>query len=135
MRVLSVMLLLCIAAILFFVFFDKPPLSITFQVVHISSDTTFRNSVWDVSDEYGRNISLRAIGEIDDSTEIFLKDDNHSDQFLKVQLPRGKFDTTWTGDYYNKQANVVFRHKKATKGSLKIIFRYLTPDGDTLVDG
>ncbi|RZM01883.1 MAG: hypothetical protein EOO88_57535 [Pedobacter sp.] len=133
MKFLGVMGLLCIAAILFFVFY-KPQLKIVFQVVNVASDTTFKNPIGHKSDTYARNLAVRAIGETDSPTEVFVTDPTHGSKFLSAQLPTGKFDTTWTGEYYEKQADVVFLHKKARKGAVKVLFRYLTPDGDTLVD-
>lgn len=112
----------------------KPQSRVEFRVVAVKYDTTFENTSWTGSDGYGKHISLRATGILDDSAEIFVKDPTYSERFLLLQLPRGTFDTTWTGEYYEKKADVVYLHKKAAKGNLKIVFRYLTSQGDTLAE-
>lgn len=131
MRFVVVSLLIIIIGLLFIVF-HKPKSKIEFQVNNIKSDTIFHNPIWTGASGYGKHISLRAMGVLDSPTEVFVKDPDYSNQFFKVQLPKGSFDTTWVGEYYEKKAEIVFLHRKAQKGSLRIIFRYLTPQKDTL---
>lgn len=85
-----------IGLIFLFLLFYKPQLKIDFQVKNVASDTTFKNPVGDVNDSYGRNISLRAISELDASTEIFIRESKYIDTLFlpKLKLPKGKFDTT-----------------------------------------
>ena len=101
----------------------KPKNKINFQVINVASDTIFKNQIWHVNDTYGRLISVRAIGELDAFAEAYISDANHDTKFLLATLPKGKFDTTWRGEYYEPKAEIVFLHRKAKSGNLKFVFR------------
>lgn len=135
MIVKTVLVVFAIIRLIFlFLLFYKPQLKIDFQVTNVASDTIFKNPVGNVNDSYGRTIALRAISELDSSTEIFIRESKYTDTLFlpKPKLPKGKFDTTWKSEYYAQKAKVAYLRKGAKSGNFKLIFRLLTPNHDTI---
>lgn len=116
-------------------FFDRPEHKAVFRVEDAGLDTTFANPIGHHSDGYSRHISIRARGEADDSTRLVVTGilpTHRPFTLFTYSIPKGRFDTTWYEEHYEKKTDITFLHKKAKQGRLTVTFRYLSPDLDTL---
>ena len=103
-----------------------------FIVKNPSRDTTFkyeRYGKWVklVNDHAGEGMPhpflITASGYLDSETVVYLQYVGHSGQGgYSFALPKGKIDTIFNGELYDSKAEIVFLHKQATSGKLKIIF-------------
>jgi hypothetical protein len=95
----------------------------------VARDTMFSVGKERGEDRAGGYLSIRLTGEINDSTSLVSVLYPQGDPAIAMQcrLPGGKFDQVWSGDYYDGKANLVFFHKKATQGKLRLQVVFSTP--------
>ena len=104
-----------------------------YSIENVDKDTTFRYQKFDdllgikMTNEFiymgGVQYTMTASGYCDDSTEIWFRYIGHPENHYPFVLPKGKIDTTWHGEIYADRAEIVFLHKKAKSGNLKLTFR------------
>ena len=106
-----------------------------FIIVNCDKDTTI--DVKNLRGQYAtRNISLKVLGEIDDSSRVYIKDvvDKSNSGLIDFRIGKGNVNFKGKGEIYSQDYQIIYLHKKATKGHLKIRLQLLSPAGDTLTD-
>jgi hypothetical protein len=104
-----------------------------YVIKNISEDTTFRYQRFNdwisvVTKKNGITglpypFTITVIGNTDNETEVYLRYVGFQMSDYSCVLPKGKVDATFHGELYEDRADIVFLHKKAKVGNLKLTFR------------
>jgi len=83
-----------------------------------------------------RHVLFKVTGVVNDSAKLFMTDatDNGDTGMTYFHLLKGNNNFSDKAEAYSEVYRIVYLHKKATKGQLKIRLLLLSADGDTLTD-
>ena len=110
-----------------------------FIITDCSKDTSIKLN--NLRGQYAaRRISLKIDGSIDDSAELIINDDTEGVDkdkagLMYFPLTKGNLKLRNKVEIYSQDYELVYLHKSAKKGMLKIKLQLLSPNGDTLRDG
>lgn len=129
-----------ILALLFIIFefylfpfpFVKSKLESSYVIKNIGSDTTLRFKKFEDILGYkvrsgalgmaGFPFSIKAIGNIDSESAIYLKFVGYPGKVYSYVIPKGKIDTIFRGELYEDECEIVYSHGNAKNGDLQIRF-------------
>jgi hypothetical protein len=83
-----------------------------------------------------RHVLFKVTGMVNDSAKLFMTDatDNGETGMTYFHLLKGNNNFSDKAEAYSDVYRIVYLHKKATKGQLKIRLQLLSAAGDTLTD-
>gem|GEM_PF-6011339 len=99
------------------------------ELTNLAVDTTFYVGTETNSNrDAGGYISIRAIGEVDGAGALILVEYlSHPSVMVRCELPNGKVNQVWYGDFYESRAKVSFLHNGARSGKLKLDIVFSLP--------
>lgn len=136
LRQLAIILVFLFIGFEFYVFpfpFVKSKLESNYLLKNIGSDTTLRFQKYD--DFLGFKVksgtlamagfpfTINVTGNVNSDSEICLQLVGYPGKVYSYILPKGKIDTTFQGELYDDEAEILYLHKEAKTGNLKLTFR------------
>ncbi|WP_338870154.1 hypothetical protein WBJ53_22010 [Spirosoma sp. SC4-14] len=110
-------------------FFSTPIPDTHTELTNLADDTTFYVGRETTSNrEAGGYLSVRAIGEVDGPGALILVEYlSHPAVMVRCELPNGKVNQVWHGDFYETRAKISFLHNGARSGKLKLDIVFSLP--------
>lgn len=94
----------------------------------VAKDTTFYAGADQSQSGEGSTVSIRAVGQVDDSTaSVLVAYPNHSLVAIDGSLTKGKVDQVWVSDFYDRRAKITFHHKTVQRGNLRLQVHFSHP--------
>lgn len=101
------------------------------ELASVAKDTSFYVGANRSQRGQGSTISIRAVGQLDDSTAYVLVTypDNSDDTLVPIRgsLKKGRIDQLWVSDFYNRRAKITFLHKSVQHGHLRLQVNFSYP--------
>ncbi|ADB42554.1 hypothetical protein [Spirosoma linguale] len=98
------------------------------ELASVARDTTFYVGADQSQRGEGSTLSIRAVGQVDDSTAtILVVYPNHPLVAIKGSLMPGLIDQLWVNDFYDRRAKITFLHKTVQHGRLRLQVHFAYP--------
>lgn len=98
------------------------------DLASVARDTTFYAGAAQSQRGEGSTISVRAVGQVDDSTAYLLVTyANDSLVAIKGPLRKGQIDQLWVSDFYDRRAKITFLHNSVQHGHLHLHVHFSYP--------
>ena len=100
----------------------------TIDLVTVARDTTFFVGAARSQRGEGNTVSIRAVGQVDDSTAgILVTYPNDTQVAIKGSLMDGRIDQLWVGNFYDRRAKITFLHNAVQHGHLRLQVHFSYP--------
>lgn len=101
------------------------------DLASVAKDTTFYVGADESQSGKGSTISIRAVGQVDESTTgLLVTYPNDTLVAIRGSLVEGRIDQLWVNDFYNRRVKITFLHKGAQHGHLRLQVHFSYPPTD-----
>lgn len=101
------------------------------ELASVAKDTSFYVGANHSQRGEGSTISIRVVGQLDDSTaNILVTYPDNIDATLvpiRASVEKDQIDQLWVSDFYNRRAKITFLHKSVQHGHLRLQVHFSYP--------